>query len=53
MDCNECGEEFETGQRMVGITGGTCADSVLDGDPMFMPDQDEGYIALPLERSCR
>lgn len=46
MNCNECGEEFETGQRMVGITGGACADSVLDDDPMFMPDQDEGYIAL-------
>ena len=46
MHCNECGEDFEIGQRMVGITGGNGVASSFEDDPIFMPDQDEDYIAL-------
>ena len=54
MNCNECGEESEIGQRMVGVTGGNCGDPVWGDDPVFMPDQDDGYIALyhSGERDC-
>ena len=46
MYCNECGEEFKIGERMVGVTGGDCKESGFDDGPLFMPDSDEGYIAL-------
>ena len=46
MHCNECGEEFEIGQRMVGITGGNSVTSEFFEGPTFIPDQDEDYIAL-------
>ena len=55
MYCNECGEEFEAGQRAVGITGGYFKDfDYGDDGPIFMPDDDEGYIALyhSGERDC-
>jgi len=46
MNCNECGQAFVEGDRMVGLTGGNATASPFDDEPVFMPDQHEDYIAL-------